>query len=43
MNEAVYVFPSIFPIPETEAENRVICVGRLRSKEICCFDEHIYS
>ena len=27
MNEAVYVFPSIFPIPETEAENRVICVG----------------
>ena len=27
MNEEVYVFPSIFPIPETEAENRVICVG----------------
>ncbi len=27
MNEAVYVFPSIFPTPETEAENRVICVS----------------
>ena len=24
MNERVYVFPSIFPIPETEKENRVI-------------------
>ena len=27
MNEEVYVFPSIFPTPETEAENRVICVS----------------
>ncbi len=27
MNEAVYVFPSIFPTPETESENRVICVS----------------
>ena len=27
MTERVYVFPSIFPTPETEAENRVICVG----------------
>ncbi len=26
MNEEVYVFPSIFPITETEEENRVICV-----------------
>ncbi len=26
MAERVYVFPSIFPIPETEAENRIICV-----------------
>ena len=26
MNECVYVFPSIFPIPETEKENQVICV-----------------
>ena len=25
-NDVVYLFPSIFPIPETEAENRVICV-----------------
>ena len=27
MTERVYVFPSIFPTPETEEENRVICVG----------------
>ncbi len=27
MNEEVYVFPSIFPTPETEAENRMICVS----------------
>jgi len=26
MNQRVYVFPSIFPIPATEKENRVICV-----------------
>ena len=26
MNECVYVMPSIFPTPETEGENRVICV-----------------
>ena len=26
LNDVVYVFPSIFPTPETEAENRVICV-----------------
>ena len=29
MNNRVYVFPSIFPIPETEQENRVICVSGL--------------
>ena len=29
MNEEVYVFPSIFPTPETETENRVICVRGL--------------
>ena len=29
MNECVYVFPSIFPTPETEEENRVICVSGL--------------
>ena len=27
MNEEVYVFPSIFPIPEIEQKNRVICVS----------------
>ncbi len=26
MNECVYVFPSIFPTPETETENQVICL-----------------
>ena len=33
MTERVYVFPSIFPMPETEAENRVICVGGYGRKE----------
>ena len=33
MNEAVYVFPSIFPTPETETENRVICLTALGSKK----------
>ena len=33
MNEEVYVFPSIFPISETEMENRVICVSGLGSKK----------
>ena len=27
MNECVYVFPSIFPVADTETENRVICVS----------------
>ncbi len=27
MNNCVYVLPSIFPTPETEVENRVICVA----------------
>ncbi|EDN69921.1 helicase domain protein [Beggiatoa sp. PS] len=27
MNESVYQFPKIFPSPETETENRVICVS----------------
>ena len=31
MNECVYVFPSIFPISDTEAENRVICVSSPRT------------
>ena len=33
MNQRVYVFPSIFPTPETEAENCVICVGGYGRKE----------
>ena len=33
MIERVYVFPSIFPTPETEAENRVICVKAPGSKK----------
>ena len=31
MNECVYVFPSIFPTPDTETENRVICVSSPRT------------
>ncbi len=47
MNNCVYVFPSIFPTPETETKNRVICVSGLGSnkpfqtlmtKIIPCFD-----
>ena len=33
MNERVYVFPSIFPIPKTEQENRVICVSGIGSNK----------
>ena len=33
MIEAVYVFPSIFPTPETESENRVICVNGIGSNK----------
>ena len=33
MNNRVYVFPSIFPTPETETENRVICVSGLGSNK----------
>ena len=33
MNECVYVMPSIFPTPETEKENRVICVSGPASKK----------
>ncbi len=47
MNECVYVFPSIFPTPETERENKIICVagvgnrkgfGCLVSNRICSLD-----
>ena len=33
MTERVYVFPSIFPTPETEAENRVICVAGIGNRK----------
>ena len=33
MNHSVFVFPTVFPIPETENENRVICVGGYGRKE----------
>ncbi len=33
INDVVYVFPSIFPTPETETENRVICVKAPGSKK----------
>ena len=36
MNEEVYVFPSIFPIPQTETENRVICVSGLGHEIFRC-------
>ena len=38
MNEEVYVFPSIFPIPETEHENRVIVVPSIGGRsDYWCF------
>ena len=38
MNNRVYVFPSIFPIPETETENRVIIVPSIGGRSNCwCF------
>ncbi len=33
LNEEVYQFPHIFPTPETEAENRVICLSGLGSSK----------
>ena len=33
LNDVVYVFPSIFPTPETETENQVICVSAYGRKE----------
>ena len=38
MNQRVYVFPSIFPTPETEQENRVICVPSTGARaDFSCF------
>lgn len=36
MAERVYVFPAIFPTPQTETENRVICVNVSREKPFTC-------
>ena len=36
MTERVYVFPSIFPTPETETENRVISVNITKEKPFTC-------
>ena len=33
MSDVVYVFPSIFPTPETETENRVICVAGIGDRK----------
>ncbi len=33
MNERVYVFPSIFPTPETASDNRVLCISGLGSNK----------
>ncbi len=33
MNNRVYVFPSIFPTPEAETENRVICVAGIGDRK----------
>ena len=46
MTERVGVFPSIFPTPETEVENRVICVNISQEKPFtclltACIPEHI--
>lgn len=48
MNNDVHVFPSIFPTPEAEMENRVICVGGYGRKEFavlmsqCLPDVNLY-
>ena len=36
LNDVVYMFPSIFPTPETEVENRVICVNIGNQKVFSC-------
>ena len=33
MNDVVYLFPSIFPIPEVERENQVICVAGIGNRK----------
>ena len=36
LNERVYVFPSIFPTPNTEKENRIICVNMTPERPFAC-------
>ena len=36
LNERVFVFPRIFPTPDTEEENRVISVNTSREKPVTC-------
>ena len=36
LNQRGFVFPRIFPTPDTEKENRVICVSRSREKPFTC-------
>ena len=36
MNERVREFPFVFPIPETESENRVICVNVTPERPFSC-------
>ena len=33
MNDVVYLFPSIFPTPETESENQAICVAGIGNRK----------
>ena len=36
MNERVYVFPSILPTPDTEKENRIVCVNMTPERPFAC-------
>ena len=36
LNQRVFVFPSIFPTPDTETENRGICVNMSQEKPFTC-------
>ena len=36
LNERVYVFPYIFPTPNTEKENRIICVNMTPERPFAC-------
>ena len=36
LNNCVYLFPSIFPTPDTEKENRIICINKTQEKPFTC-------